>query len=242
METAGGNAFIIRYNLNIIPGVKNITMDITTEYNPTVPTELCSIMGHNRSDKGSSTNTGWHNYTTFYYSLFIPVRHQTLRVFELGLGTNRTCIPSNMGVNGVPGASLRGWREFFPNSSIFGADIDTVILFNEDRIKTYYCDQTNPSIISNMWANTDLSESFDIILDDGLHTFEANVCFFENSINKLAKGGVFIIEDILSQNINRFHHKLNTWRSMYPHLEFRLLEIPHYKNRVDNNILIAKYV
>lgn len=70
-------------------------------------TPLCEIMGRNRSDKGSiNIKNSWHNYTTFYYSIFKDLREKQLRVFELGLGTNNTNIPSNMGPKGKPGASL----------------------------------------------------------------------------------------------------------------------------------------
>ena len=44
-----------------------------------------------------------------------------------------------------------------------------------------------------MWKSLD---GFDIIIDDGLHEFHANKCFFENSIEKLNPGGFYIIEDI----------------------------------------------
>ncbi len=105
-------------------------------------------MGRYQSDKGhENIIASWHNYTTFYYSIFKDFNEKPLRLFELGLGTNNVNLPSNMGPQGKPGASLYGWREFFPNSEIFGADIDTDILFNADRIKTFYCDQTKPEII-----------------------------------------------------------------------------------------------
>ena len=55
-----------------------------------------------------------------------------------------------MGKEGRPGASLYGWCEFFPNSHIFGADIDDDVLFNTKKIKTFYCDQTNPESIKKM--------------------------------------------------------------------------------------------
>lgn len=105
--------------------------------NPTVATSLCEIMGRYGSDKGHIDITkSHHNYTTYYYHIFNPIRTEKLRVFELGLGTNNPNLPSNMGVNGKPGASVYGWREFFPHSDIFGADIDTDILFSADRIRT----------------------------------------------------------------------------------------------------------
>jgi len=205
-----------------------------------VSTPLCEIMGRHGSDKGSvHIQKSWHNYTTVYYSLFKDIKDKPLRVFELGLGTNNVNIPSNMGPNGKPGASLYGWKEFFPNAAIFGADIDSNILFNTDRIKTYYCDQTKPEAIRSLWSASDLSEGFDIIIDDGLHTYDANVCFFENSIHKLKPGGFFIIEDVAVNYLSSFENKISTYKSTYPHLTFMMLKIPSISNHHDNNIIVV---
>ena len=78
-------------------------------------TPLCEIMGRYGSDKGN-----WHNYTTFYHSIFKDLREKKLRIFELGLGTNNVNLPSNMGSCGKPGASLYGWSEYFPHDVISG--------------------------------------------------------------------------------------------------------------------------
>lgn len=207
----------------------------------TVPSDLCIIMGKHGSDKGSYTITrSWHNYTLVYNHLFSERRNAPLRVFELGLGTNNVNLPSNMGKHGKPGASLRGWAEYFPNASIFGADIDTDILFTEDRIKTYFCDQTNPHVIKYMWKESELEAPFDILIEDGLHTYEANVCFFENSVHKLADGGIYVIEDILNTDIPKFQVKLEQWRHQHPDLSFNMMRIPSTVNSVDNNLLIVK--
>ena len=214
-------------------------MDYT--FDEKVPTPLCHIMGANGSDKGHTNITvSHHNYTTLYYSLFKGMRDKPLRVFELGLGTNNTDVPSNMGPHGRPGASLYGWNQFFPTAKIFGADIDKRILFNTPAIKTYYCDQTNPQIINNMWETSELHEPFDIIVEDGLHTFHANVCFFENSIHKLADGGYYIIEDILQSEISQFKEILITWRQIYTDLTFTLVQLPSVSNKWDNNVIIIK--
>jgi hypothetical protein len=203
-------------------------------------TPLCEIMGRNRSDKGSlNINSSHHNYTTFYYSIFKNMSKKKLRVFELGLGTNNINVPSNMGVNGRPGASLYGWAEFFNNSDIFGADIDTGILFNTDRIKTFYCDQTKPEIIKQMWDDPKLEENFDIIIEDGLHTFNANVCFFENSIHKLKPNGYFIIEDILNSEQHLFINKIKEWETLYRDCVFKLLTIPSTVNKSDNTLVVV---
>ena len=46
-----------------------------------------------------------------------------------------------MGPKGKPGASVRAFRDYFTKAQIFGADIDSEILFSEKRIKTYEVDQ-----------------------------------------------------------------------------------------------------
>ena len=70
-------------------------------------------------------------------------------VFEIGLGTNNKNVVSNMGIDGHPGASLRAFRDYCANASIFGADIDSGILFQETRIQTFSIDQTNFSEMLN---------------------------------------------------------------------------------------------
>lgn len=210
-------------------------------FDETIATPLCSIMGHNKSDKGhSDIQSSWHNYTTVYYSLFKDMQDKPLRLFELGLGTNNPTIPSNMGVGGRPGASLYGWSEFFPCSMIYGADIDRDILFQTDRIRTFFCDQTNPTIIQELWNQSELYDPFDIIIEDGLHTFEANVCFFEHSIHKVKPNGYYIIEDILFSEMKLFLIKIEEWKTRFPSFSFDMMAIPSKRNPYDNNLLVIR--
>lgn len=209
-------------------------------FDETRSTPLCEIMGRNQSDKGHFyIQNSWHNYTTFYYHIFKDLRERPLRIFELGLGTNNVTIPSNMGEHGRPGASLYGWREFFPQASIFGADIDATILFNTDKIQTFYCDQTNPTLIQKLWDEPSLEENFDIIIEDGLHKFQANVCFFEHSIHKLKPNGYYIVEDIYLDEEPLFVNKIEEWRRVYVDCEFTLLKIPSIRNFCDNTLLVV---
>ena len=114
----------------------------------TAPTIMCQTMSKCGSDKG----LGYHNYTTVYSTLFSKYRDHALLIFELGIGTTNPQFASNMGVNshmganGRPGVSLRGWHELFPNALVYGADIDRDVLFEEDRIKTFYCDHSIVSL------------------------------------------------------------------------------------------------
>src|SRR6476620_5978044 len=115
---------------------------------------LCDVHG---SDKGEIKTSGhpypWpsHTYADFYSRQFSHCRHSIKNIFECGLGTNNANIPSSMGSEGKPGASLRLWRDYFPNAMVYGADIDRDILFEEERIKTFYIDQLNPEAIKVFW-------------------------------------------------------------------------------------------
>jgi len=201
------------------------------DYNNT--TTLCHMMKKYGSDKGLCH----HNYTILYFQLFEKIQNEKLKIFEMGLGTNNTDVPSNMGKDGKPGASLRGWREFFVNSEIYGGDIDDRILFNEDRIETFYCDQTNKSILKNLF--TSFNFVFDIIIDDGLHNFDANITMLESTIEYLKKGGYYIIEDIKFSEIEKFNFYIKDNQHKFESINLFCLEnsLNIFK---DNNLIIIK--
>ena len=187
-------------------------------------TELCKIMAKHGSDKAPPEK---HNYTKMYDVIFRPIRNrdEPQRVFELGLGTKSPYLLSNMSMmpeSYQPGASLRGWKEYFPKAQIFGADIDETILFKEDRIHTFYCDQTKPEVVQALWRHPKLKEPMDIIVDDGLHEWNANITFFENSIHKTKK--FYIIEDINEEYIPTYNQKIEEWfwKGLYKECTFWL--------------------
>jgi hypothetical protein len=144
-----------------------------------------------------------HAYADFYALMFDHCRLSVRKVFECGLGTNNPSIPSNMGITGRPGASLRAWRDYFPNAFIYGADIDPNVLFSENRIITFQVDQTSPESVAALWRHPDLCD-FDVFVDDGLHTFDAGIALFQNSFHRVRPGGVYIIEDVPQHSLQRF--------------------------------------
>ena len=159
-------------------------------------------------------------------------------MLELGLGTNNPDVLSNMGVFGAPGASLRGWRDLFPQASVYGADIDRRILFEEDRIKTFYCDQLDKSSIRALWSQPALRDGADIIIEDGLHTFEANISFLEASLDHLRPGGIYVVEDIGWEDIERWYERLDkVYSKQYPTHEFALVVLAKHD---DGNMLFIR--
>lgn len=203
-------------------------------------TSMCDLFQKNKSDKST-----WHNYTTFYDCIFSKYIGKNINFFELGLGTNNLDVPSNMGSNGKPGASLYAFKEYFKNANIYGADIDKRILFQDDGIETYYVDQTNLDEVETLWSNFK-NLKFDIMIDDGLHEYSANITFFENSIRMLNDGGIYIIEDVTNDDFNKFTEYYLTKNFKYSNV----LKIPYTQkwgntyfngtiNNWDNNLVIV---
>ena len=140
-----------------------------------------------------SDKSNHHDYHYIYSSIF-KKRTKVKKILEIGIGTNNTSILSNMGETGKPGASLKAYRDFFKKSKIYGADIDNQILFKDERISTYYVDQTKEKSIKKLFKL--LGNKFDLIIDDGLHSHTANLNVIINSSKFLKKGGCLVIEDI----------------------------------------------
>lgn len=185
-------------------------------------TPLCEIMIEHGSDKAG----GWHNYTLVYNELLKNIQWSARNVFELGIGTINS------------GASLRGWKDFFTTKvRIYGADIDQNVLFQENRIKTFKCDQTKPKSIAELWSNFEGIE-FDLLIEDGLHKYNANICFLENSLHKVKDGGFYVIEDILVNEITSY---LNYFESCkLPFTEYQLIDLSNSGNKQDNVLVIIK--
>lgn len=211
------------------------------EYTKIDESPFCVLFDITHSDKGNR----WHQYSRFYYTLLRQYRDESFNLFELGIGTNNVNIPSNMGEGGRPGASLHAWKLYFKKAEIYAADIDTNILDNtQERIHSYYCDQTNAESIQQLWAHPDLAnKQFTVLIDDGLHSPFANLNFLQYSIHKLKKGGIYIIEDIDPQYSHIFEQLVKQCKLSYPHLDCRFLHIKTSTglDPLDNYIFIAHY-
>ena len=149
-------------------------------------------------DKYGSDKANGHDYHHLYGAILNNPLHVTA-VFEIGLGTNNEDVVSNMGKAGRPGASLRAFRDHLPNARIYGADVDRRVLFEEDRIRTFFIDQTDLQTIETLAEQID--EEFDLIIDDGLHAPNANLAALMFGLPKLKPGGVFVVEDIHPSHI-----------------------------------------
>ena len=192
------------------------------------------------SDKGAGKLTGlpypWppHTYSDLYDSIFGQQREKIQRVFECGIGTSAAAFPANMGPDGIPGASLRAWRDYFVNAEIHGADIDREVLIDEERITTHWVDQLSVESIKSLWTEIG-NRKFDVILDDGLHTFEAGSTLFANSIHALADNGVYVIEDVSRSDLLVYSE---FFKSQSYFVEFHVMSAEHETR--DNNVIVIR--
>lgn len=143
---------------------------------------------------GSDKNLS--GYTPTYTDLFEPIRDKKINLLEIGIGTVIAGAQSSMSntqiQNYKPGASLRVWKEYFPNSLVYGGDIQKDTQFTEDRIQTFLFDSTNKTECDSTLKDME----FDIIIDDGWHAWKAQMDTITNLFSRVKVGGYYIIEDI----------------------------------------------
>lgn len=149
-----------------------------------------------------------HNYADFYEIMFSLRRHDIRLLIECGIGTNFEDVESNMTRHGSPGASLRAWRDFFPNANIVGLDLDKRILFSDDRIKTFEVDQLSGASV-RAWIRCSNISNVDIFVDDGLHTLEANWNLFAEAVPIMRRGGVYVIEDVSVSTVQTLFERVS---------------------------------
>lgn len=178
---------------------------------------------------GSDKNL--NEYTPVYQSIFHPLKNNDINLLEIGIGTMIPDVLSSMfgygGKNYKPGASLRAFRDFFPNGKIYGGDVQKDCMFEEDRIKTFLFDSMN--IDECNAALNDLT--FDIIIDDGLHEAYAQLDTFSNLFPRLKRGGYYFIEDIAQHN-----PLYEQWEDI-----FKEIKAEKFTNKYRNILVFFKY-
>jgi GT2 family glycosyltransferase len=126
-----------------------------------------------------SDKTGYHNYELIYSALFND-ESKIKNVLEMGV---------------LKGASLKSWKDIFLNAKIVGLEYDLENFFTEDRITSFYVDQTKEHTFDN-FINFIEDRKFEFIVDDGSHLFEETKLTFTKLLPLLDINGWFVVEDI----------------------------------------------
>lgn len=134
------------------------------------------------AQKYGTDKWGKHHYTPVYYELFKDRRESIQKVLEIG--------PAE-------GAGLFMFRDFFPNATIYGAEIDKKRvnkLRGLDRIHVYQCDQSSREDVERLIGQ--IGSAIDIVIDDGSHEPTDQVFTCIEMMPMLTKEVVYIIEDV----------------------------------------------
>lgn len=116
-----------------------------------------------------------------YNTIFSPIKDTTRNLLEIGI---------------YHGDSIILWRDYFTNADVSCVDINKCErLSSQDRIFPFY---TNA--YSNEFLNSIKDNFYDIVIDDGPHTFDSMVFFLSNYLNKVKDGGFLILEDIIDSS------------------------------------------
>jgi hypothetical protein len=122
------------------------------------------------------------HYIEMYEAMLSPRRQDALRLLEIGIQY---------------GGSIRMWREFFPNATIFAVDVDP---YCKERVsgvsgcEAYILDQSSQNAWERFIGMT--GGAFDLVIDDGGHTMEQQINTFAALFPCLNRSGLYILEDV----------------------------------------------
>ena len=123
------------------------------------------------TDKGST-----HAYLPIYDDILTMLKPKDL--LEVGVGR---------------GGSLRLWRDYCPNTQVYGLDVKERHLFQDDRITTMLANSTKTAEVDRVLQD----QTFDLIIDDGSHKSSDQYETYLNLSPRLNTGGVYVIEDVI---------------------------------------------
>jgi hypothetical protein len=181
-------------------------------------TELCNLFYKYRSDKCPNI---FHTYSPAYYDIFKDYKNDYKYILEVGVGTNEIMKPIS-GEDYQIGSSLKSWRDFFPNAMVFGLDIDNNVLFEDERIKCFFTDQSKQESLENTITtiNSYVGDTieYDFIIDDGSHVVNHMILTFQTLKKYLRTGGIYVIEDIKFKDLEIFKElETDEYKIIYTH-------------------------
>jgi len=135
-------------------------------------------------------STLYHGYLD-WYEKHLPKNPK--RILEIGV---------------MHGASLRMWREYYPNAEIIGIDIKQPLSI--DGVTCLKLDGTTDAVKK--------LGKFDIIIDDGSHMTADQQKSFELLLPQVKKNGVFVMEDIHTSFMPNY---INSDKTTYEYLQER---------------------
>lgn len=179
--------------------------------------EIFLKYGHFGSDIGCADKGSTHSYIEPYSLLFDRFR-DGCTIMEIGI---------------AKGDSVSLWNEYFSNSVIVGVDLSIIFEpikpMNKNKIRTIAADGTKPELLDALGTQT-----FDIIIDDGSHMTQDQITTFHLLKDRMNKGGVYIIEDLLA--LDKERHR---YLQLHPSAE--IIDLRKVKGRFDDALVVIKF-
>lgn len=139
-----------------------------------------SLMKIHKDKKGKISDK-WEKYLTVYEKTFSPVRNAKLSMLEIGVQN---------------GGSLETWSRYFYNATrILGCDINPKcadLRYENKAVTILVGDATQVGTYESI---KEISQQFDIIIDDGSHVSQDIVDAFLLYFPTLTPGGIYCVED-----------------------------------------------
>lgn len=124
----------------------------------------------------------WLSYLQEYENIFCNYKSFSLDLLEIGVQN---------------GGSLEIWAKYFSSDSrIIGCDINPAceeLIFELENIDVVVGSIIDPAVQKRIF---ELTESFDIIIDDGSHVSSDIVNAFCSLFSRVKPGGIYIVEDL----------------------------------------------
>jgi cephalosporin hydroxylase len=173
---------------------------------------LIELIDNSKTDKNTI-----HSYLDTYENLFNKKKLEKINLLEVGI---------------YNGGSIKLWSNYFINGTIYGIDITSINEIFSENVKIFQnTDAYDQSFVDSYFKST----NFDILIDDGPHTFDTVVKFIELYLPLLSKNGIFIIEDI--QDWSWIDNLIQIVPDHYKQY-IKVADLRNIKNRYDDILFI----
>jgi hypothetical protein len=135
---------------------------------------------------GADKSSKVHGYTRTYERHLAPLRQLPIVLLEIGIGG---------------GASLRMWRDYFPQATVYGLDVEDCRRLEACGIRTFQGSQSDEDVLERLLHRTG---PLDVVIDDGSHRWADQVAAFKKLYPHVKPGGLYAIEDLHTSYWDRY--------------------------------------
>lgn len=120
-----------------------------------------------------------HGYVKYYEKWLDHLKNENIKLLEIGVERGRSHLM---------------WKDYLPNATIYGIDIDPGCLgIKQNRIHVEVGSSADEAF-SNKFCYE--HGPFDVIIDDGCHCSNAQIKTFELFFQHVKNGGLYVVEDL----------------------------------------------